>query len=387
MFPLLLACAADPLSGLLLGEEDPSDGAIAGLSEDWLERFQDGDALFEATFREADGLGPLYIRASCASCHQDDGRGPGTVSKMALPDDPEEEALLLPWGHTERPYLTSGATTPLLAPEDPRLLRTVRHAPPTFGRGYLEAVADETLLALQEDQAAGGRVSGRAHLVRCGVDANPGSRFPSCSPEEVRVGRFGLKARIATLDGFAADAFQGDMGITSPLRPTEPPNPDGLTDDRREGIDLDQDSLDRVADYVRLLAIPQRPPVPGEDLFERVGCADCHVPRLPTRADWPVSSIAGQQAELFSDLLLHEMGAAFSDGISDGGADGGEWKTAPLMGLRFLRAYLHDGRAATVEEAILAHGEPDSEALPAVLAFEALDDADRQTLLSFVETR
>lgn len=387
MLLLLLACAADPLGGLRLGEEDPSDGAIAGLSEDWRERFQDGDALFEATFREADGLGPLYIRASCASCHQDDGRGPGTVARMAVPDDPELEALLLPWGHTERPYLAADATTPLLAPEDPRVLRTIRHAPPTFGRGYMEAVADETLLELEAEQAALGRVSGRANRVPCEVVEAQDRGFPACSPGQTRVGRFGLKARLATLDAFAADAFQGDMGVTTPLRPTEPPNPDGLTDDRRLGVDLDQDSLDRVADYVRLLAIPSRPPAPGEELFERVGCADCHVPRLPTRADWPVSPIAGQQAELFSDLLLHELGAAFDDGIADGEAGGSEWRTAPLLGLRFLPAYLHDGRAATVEEAILAHGEPDSEALPAVRAFEALDDTDRQTLLSFVETR
>jgi hypothetical protein len=81
----LSACAGDdPLGGLVIVRDDPSDLAIDGVDADWLARFSAGDALFEAPFREAQGLGPLYIRQSCASCHEDDGRGPGAVQKMVV---------------------------------------------------------------------------------------------------------------------------------------------------------------------------------------------------------------------------------------------------------------------------------------------------------------
>lgn len=390
---LLLTCAcspqavdsADPLAGLTLVEEDPSDGPIASLDDAWMERFLEGDVAFEAIFREPQGLGPAYIRASCGSCHADDARGPGVVIKMSVPETPELEGELLPWGHTERPYVSGGAATPISAPEDARVLVTTRAPPPVFGRGYLEAVSDETILGLEEAQATEGRVSGRANLVGCDFEENPDSLFPTCAPGETVVGRFGLKARVPTLDGFAADAYQGDMSITSPLRPTELDNPDGLTDDLLAGVDIDLETVNRTADYMRLLAIPDREAQDGAELFADVGCADCHVPTLPTRADWPVPQLAGVEAAVFTDLLLHDMGEGFEDGLEDYEAQSSEWRTAPLMGLRFLQSFLHDGRAASVEEAILAHGAEGSEALPAVDAWLALSDDERATLLTYVE--
>jgi CxxC motif-containing protein (DUF1111 family) len=87
---------------------------------------------------------------------------------------------------------------------------------------------------------------------------------------------------------------------------------------------------------------------------------------------------------VYSDLLLHDMGAAFNDGLREHDATGSEWRTAPLMGLRHLRNYLHDGRAGTIEEAIIAHGAPDSEAAVAVDRFQRLQASDRDALLEFV---
>lgn len=386
---LLLACAtpddtADPLAGLTVVSEDPSDSPIAGLDAAWMERFNEGDSAFEALFRDAQGLGPAYIRASCASCHAEDARGPGIVTKVVVPDDPELDAALLPYGHTERPYVAGGATTPLLAPDDARILRSTRAPPAVFGRGYLEAVTDETILALAAEQAAEGEVSGRANLVTCDFEANPDGRFFACEPGSTVVGRFGLKARVPTLDGFAADAYQGDMAITSPMRPFELPNPDGLTDDALPGVDIDLETVNLTADYMRLLAIPDRADVDGAALFEDAGCATCHVPTLPTRPDWPVQSVAGIDAPVFTDLLLHDMGV--SDGLHDQDAGASEWRTAPLIGLRFLKSYLHDGSAQTVEDAILAHAAEGSEANDAVDRFEALSAADRATLLTYVES-
>ncbi len=389
----LTACAgdgadtSDPLAGLTLVTEDPSDSPIDGLSDEWAARFADGDAHFEASFREAQGLGPAYIRASCEACHADDARGPGIVTKMVVPDDAAADAELLPWGHTERPHVAGGASTPLLAPDDARVVVTTRTPPAVFGRGWLEAIDEDAILALAEEQAAEGLVSGAPNLVVCAFDdPNAASHFPGCTPGETVLGRFGLKARIPTLDGFAADAYQGDMAITSPMRSAELPNPDGLADDAAPGVDIELEAVNVTADYMRLLAIPGREAAEGSTLFGEAGCDTCHVPALPTRADWPVPQIAGTDAPVFTDMLLHDMGEGFSDGLTDGLAGPSEWRTAPLVGLRHLRSYLHDGRAATVEDAVVAHGAAGSEALFSAERFAALSDADRATLLAYVES-
>ncbi len=392
MVLLLLACApqsvdsAGPLAGLVVVAEDNSDDPIAGIDADWMARFDLGDAAFEAPFRETQGLGPVFIRASCASCHAGDARGPGVVIKMSVPDDAAAEAELLPYGHTERPYVAGGATTPLVAPDDARLLLTTRSPPAVYGRGYLEAVADQTILDLADAQSAEGLVSGRPNLVTCDFEANPESLFPTCTPGETVVGRFGLRARIPTLDGFAADAYQGDMAITSPMRPNELPNPDGLTDDAFPGVDIDLETVNVTADYMRLLAIPDRDSVDGATLFGDAGCDTCHTPSLPTRPDWPVPQLAGIDAPVYSDLLLHDMGEGYADGLADYDASGGEWRTAPLIGLRFLVNYMHDGRAQSVEAAIEAHGAAGSEAAFSAERYAALSDADRATLLTFLES-
>ena len=121
-------------------------------------------------------------------------------------------------------------------------------------------------------------------------------------------------------------------------------------------------------------------------LFAQAGCDTCHIPTLPTRADWPLAPQAGIDAPVFTDMLLHDMGEGFSDGLVDGDADPSEWRTAPLVGLRHLRYYLHDGRAVTVEDAILAHGAVGSEALFSAERYAALSDADGATLLAYVES-
>ncbi|MDP2307427.1 MAG: di-heme oxidoredictase family protein [Pseudomonadota bacterium] len=391
---LLPACAgpgddtADPLAGLVLVQEDPSDAPFRDLSAEWMERFDLGDVAFEAPFRSSQGLGPAYIRSSCASCHADDARGPGMVTKMVVLDDPEAESELLPWGNTERPYVAGGATTPLVRPDDPRVEISTRAPPAVFGRGYLEAIDEAEVRALASSQAEAGRVSGRVNEVVCNFEANDESLFPTCSTGATVMGRFGLKARVPTLDGFAADAYQGDMSITSPMRPDELANPDGLLDDDRAGVDIDLETVNVTGDYMRLLDIPPREPLEeeGAALFADLGCADCHTPSLRTRADWPVPQLAGIDAPIYSDLLLHDMGEGFSDGLSDGGALPSEWRTSPLIGLRHLRYYLHDGRADSVDAAIVAHGGAGSEALFSADLYAHASPADRETLLRYVES-
>jgi CxxC motif-containing protein (DUF1111 family) len=171
---------------------------------------------------------------------------------------------------------------------------------------------------------------------------------------------------------------------------------------------LPHDAADRVADpeipastvfavvnYLRLLA----PPDPGsmtpareqgEALFGTIGCASCHVPVLQTGPS-RIAGLAHKPVRLYSDLLLHDMGDALADDRPDGGATGREWRTTPLWGLRLIREFLngevfllHDGRARTIEEAILLHG---GEAQRSRDLFNDLGAAERAALVDFVGSR
>lgn len=379
--PALAACARAPEPpALTVVRDDPSDEPIAGATDDDRRVFAAGDRLFERVFRPSQGLGPVFIQASCRGCHGDAGRGPGSVTRMVLVGDDgvravPDDAGLLPFGTTARPQFTAGATRPVLPPSVPagaRLRVSTRVGPAVFGRGWIEAVDDASILAQEAAQRAGvDGVTGRVNRLADG-----------------RIGRLGVKARVADLDAFTADAFHGDMGLTSSRFPAEVPNPDGLVDDLRPGVDLPDETLRLTAGYVRRLAIPPRRPAParGPALFAAVGCAGCHAPALRTRADYPVRAMAGRDAEVYSDLLLHDMGAALADGVAgEGVATEREWRTAPLLGLRFARSFLHDGRARTVAEAVRAHGAPDAESRDSARRFEALTPADRAALLTFVE--
>jgi CxxC motif-containing protein (DUF1111 family) len=346
---------------------------LATLNAGELARFKQGDALFEATVRNSDGLGPLYVRDACSACHENDGRGPGLVTKI-VPSEHGATSLaaLLPFGATERPYTSAGAKLPLLAPSDPSLRVVSRLPPAVFGRGYLEAIADHDIERLAQAAATRtGAVRGRLNRLKDG-----------------RIGRFGVKARLATLQDFAADALNGDMGLTSPLRPEEPAGPEGLVDDDKPGLDFSLEQVELLRDYVRALQIPERHATvaPGRALFESAQCGICHVPSFTTSPSYPLRALAGVEVEVYTDLLLHDMGASLADGVSEDGAGPRELRTAPLIGVRFLSRLLHDGRAKTVEEAILAHGGDDSEARDSVASFRALAPPERTALLAFVET-
>jgi len=373
-----------------------SDVPIDGLGRDDVARFDDGDALFDLPFRPADGLGPLFIRSSCSACHAEGSRGPGLVQKLAIVEadgvTPAADQSALPWGHTVREGMAAGATTPITAPNRPDVKRTIRLGPPVFGRGYIEAVDDAELARLEAEQAArGDAIHGRRnHAVYASLPHNDptsgaasGATSGGLQTGQAVIGRLGLKARIATIDDFTADAFQGDMGLTTPMRPAELANPDGLADDLRPGVDLAQDHIDRIAFYLRRIAIPRRVGLTerGAALFAEVQCAACHVPALRTRADYPIAQLAGIDAPIYSDLLLHDMGAALADGVTEGSATSPAWRTAPLIGLRFAATYLHDGRAATVTDAVLAH---DGEAAASRTTFQALSPDDRRLLIDFV---
>jgi CxxC motif-containing protein (DUF1111 family) len=363
------------------------------VSADWVSEFNRGDALFDLVARQADGLGPLYTRQACSSCHEGALRGPGFVQKFALVlgdgTTPAPEQSTLAYGHTVHPFVIAGASTPIDPPSDPNVRITLRLGPPVLGRGYLEAVLDSEIERVAAEQAAsGGAIHGKVNRVIYASESNSDQRFHQLVKGDTAIGRFGLKARIATLDDFTADALAFDMGLTSPLRPDEFANPDNLTDDAKPGIDTSIDGVNQRANYTRLLAIPPRavPTGNGASLFEQVQCSHCHVPSLRTRPDYPVAQLADTDAPVFTDLLLHDMGDELSDSLSgsDGVAGPSDWRTAPLIGLRYFTTYLHDGRATTIRDAILMHDGRGSEAHDAVQLFQALATDDQETLLAYV---
>jgi CxxC motif-containing protein (DUF1111 family) len=396
-FPVwLLACS--PGAGQVGSPADAGPGEdlmaapLQGASQDQIDRFYAGEERFHVFFIDVGGLGPLYIRKACSACHDNAGRGPGSVEKMVLVGadgiTPLADQSPLAYGHTVRPYVAAGATTPIVPPIDlPSLKLTQRGGPPIFGRGYMEAVADSEIERVEAEQAARtDGISGRINRVTFHSEANPGQTVHTYQPGQGDlIGRFGLKARIATLDDFTADAFQGDMGITSPMRPAELPNPDGLTDDGKPGVDTDFDTLNVVSDFTRLVEIPRRTLDPkGAALFSSVNCDVCHVPSLATRSDYPIALLAGIDAPVYTDFLLHDMGEWLADGLVDESATGQEWRTAPLIGLRFLKTYLHDNSASTLKQAVLMHEAKGSEANESIALFRSLSSADQAALLSFV---
>ena len=321
------------------------------------ELFDEGDLLFETTMRPADGLGPHFIQKACASCHRDDGRGPGIVPKTM-----------------------------------PNKQVTNRLPPAVFGRGYIEAVADREIERMEAlARARTNSIKGRVHRVRYLAEVNSDQRYHQHEPRAAHAtlfGRFGVKARIATLDEFTADALQNDMGLTSPLRPTEVADNADFKEDGKPGLDVTVARVNALADYARLLEIPPRvpPSSEAEALFTQSLCSSCHAPTLQTRQDYPIKALAGIDAPVFTDLLLHDMGRAMSDGMQEGDAGPQDFRTTPLIGLRFYPAFMHDGRARTVAAAIDAHGAADSEARDSVNSFRTLTPAQQAILIRYVES-
>jgi len=341
-----------------------------------MQRFLAGRKVFERVFTPDTGLGPLFNSSSCAECHETPvSGGVGDENEVhatkftppATCDDLEAQGGPVFQQHAT-PLLEAAGISRETPPADAQV--ATRSTPPVFGFGLIDAIPDETILAHEH------RSRGRAH------------RLP-----DGRVGRFGRKARVASLLEFNAGAFLQEQGITNRLNPNEllpngqplPPKTDPAPDP-----ELSDDDLDLTNDFVRFLA-PPPPKEPttrqearairrGEGLFHGVGCATCHTPAMRTGPNPDIAALDRKVVHLYSDLLLHDMGPDLAD-ICLGDARPNEFRTAPLMGLRFREKFLHDGRATTVLGAIQLHG---GQATDARAAFERLSPKDQEALLTFL---
>ena len=425
----------------------------ANLTFEEEETFKLGNALFRklwvsspSSTQASDGLGPLFNARACQTCHLKDGRGhppegnsdatsmffrlarPATTAEeqaqldalalMSLPDptyggqlqdlavpglaaegrmaiDYTEEQITLAGGETvslRRPrYSVSDLAYGAL---DPATTLSPRVTQPMIGLGLIQAIHEADILALADpDDKDSDGISGKAAVTRDPVSGDP------------VLGRFGWKAQNATVRHQSAEAFAGDIGISTP----EVNRSHGdCTDSQAACLALpvgvqprlgDTEAPDPVLDLVTFysenLAVPARrkasfaETLGGKKLFYEAGCTGCHTPKFVTRRDAGNKAHAFQLIWPYSDFLLHDMGEGLADGQPVGLATGSEWRTPPLWGIGLTQTvsghtfFLHDGRARNLTEAILWHG---GEAAAARDRFAAMAKSDRDALLAFLES-
>ena len=256
---------------------------------------------------------------------------------------------------------------------------SARLAPPLVGMGLLEAITESSVMALSDpDDADNDGISGRPQII---IDPETG---------QSRLGRFGYKGSNARVAHQLAGALNGDIGITTSVFPVLD---DGTTG---TGSGISDADLDLMTRYTSLLGVQARrnlndaQALQGETLFASAGCAKCHTPQFTTSSTHPMAELREQTISPYTDLLLHDMGPGLADNMGEGIAAGSEWRTAPLWNLGHTagvnedgEAYLHDGRAETLEEAILWHG---GEADESRNAFCDMSAADRAAIIAFLES-
>jgi CxxC motif-containing protein (DUF1111 family) len=424
-------------------------------------RFKIGNGVFKKVWvsspsstKASDGLGPLYNARSCQGCHIKDGRGhppdparpeasavsfllrlsipadavavqstgsdgPGRDHAAPFPTLPEpvygwQLQDLAVQGHDaegvvrvvyeEIPVKLRGGETVMLrrplysvadaayGPLHQEVMISPRVAPPMIGLGLLEAIREEDILRLADpDDADGDGISGRANWA---VDPGTGQK---------RLGRFGWKATAPTIRAQTAEAFAGDLGISSPLirRPAGDCTPaqrfclNAPHGESAAGFEIDGPLFDLVVFYSQNLAVPPRRGAAdarilrGKRIFNAIGCASCHQPSFTTGEAPGQPHLSGQLIWPYTDMLLHDMGEGLADNRPDGEASGREWRTPPLWGVGLTQAvnghtlFLHDGRARSVAEAILWHG---GEGQAARDAFAQLTPDERASLIAFVNS-
>ena len=396
-----------------------------------LKNHEIGDALFDATFITAPapknaGLGPLYNAVSCASCHNNDGRGSApedgghSVSlflKVSSPGVNEHGGPLdLPgYGVQIQPKATFGKQgeaevnvhytyetgtfddgtsyelrRPTFSIDNPYIplpgnyLFSPRFSRPVFGMGLLEAIADATLLMNEDvDDLNNDGISGKANYVW------------NIHEQKMSIGRLGWKAGVPTVLQQVAAAFNQDIGLTNFIFPYENSLNQSQYDAQNNGVELSDSLLFASAMYIRTLAVPGRRNVQdvdvirGKQLFSDALCVKCHVPKQKTKVNMAFPALSNQTIYPYTDLLLHDMGPNLADNRPEYLAEEFEWRTPPLWGIGLSQAvnnhsnFLHDGRARNISEAILWHG---GEALQSKIRYKKMSTSDRKALLKFLNS-
>ena len=363
------------------------DGPIEGLSTSEQARFLAGDIAFnDEVFSVENGLGPLFVATSCGSCHPGDGKGhPFTTLTrfgQSLPNT-------LPDLSIGGPQLQNRAI-PGFEPETiPNGVPSMDFIPPAVtGLGFLAALSDAQILANADpNDANGDGISGVPNYV-----TPPPYFIPRPDHQPVGgqyIGRFGKKAATIDLLQQTVTAYNQDMGVTSTFEPI----------DTHSGLSIDPEVTDQTVRDVVFYLQTLKAPIPrneddpsviaGKALFTTIECSACHIPAFTTPTN-ELSVLSNKTFYPYTDLLLHDMGPDLDDGATEGSAETFEWRTPPLWGLGlspdsqggefFL---MHDGRAKSIEEAILQHG---GEAQNSRDQFVALTQNEKDDLIAFLKS-
>jgi CxxC motif-containing protein (DUF1111 family) len=414
---------------------------IAGLSRAELALFNAGSDEFAEVETVPDGLGPTMNLDSCAGCHMQPsvgGSSPAVNPQFAFANaygarntipafirsgGPVLEARFVrnpdgtPDGGVHDLFTISGRhDAPNCAMAQPDFAGAAgrgnvifRIPTPVFGGGLIESIPDDTILDnrnanVQQKTALG--IRGRPNIVLTG---NTVSGQPNANGNDGTLARFGWKAQNKSLLLFAGEAYNVEMGITNELFQTERSEypscqfamtPNDVTNAKATTPIDALSGIEKFALFMRFLA----PPTPsantpggadsitaGRNLFTRVGCSLCHTPAMKT-GNSSVAALRNQWVNLYSDLLVHDMGPELADGVSQGQAGPSEFRTAPLWGLGQRIFFLHDGRTSDLEAAIAAHqsgsarNRDASEANAVVDAFNTLPETSKQNLLNFLRS-
>ena len=422
----------------------PGPTPIDGLTPNELSFFYDGLAQFIKVHNIADGLGPRFNLDSCGGCHSQPtigGSSPAinpqlnviNVLNNDLPsflkaDGPVIEARFVknadgtPDGGVHELFVISGLvdatgdasnciiTQPNFAAELSNNNVVFRIPTPTLGLGFVEMITDEALYANIATNPALKRTLNITP--RLNTTGNDGT-----------VTRFGWKSQNKSLLQFSGEAYNVEMGVSNDQFQNEREN---NTDCQFKTVPNDFQNMDalsapnaidaafaattssqKLANFSRFLSAPVAVDsytdstgllvdsdsiARGKDQFTAVGCNECHTPNLNTSPNASVVALAGKQIKPYSDFALHNMGSGLADGIRQGGAQGDEFRTAPLWGIGQRHFFLHDGRSKDLTTAISAHKSgtssngkyPASEANFVIDKYNALSDSQKLDLLKFL---
>ncbi len=374
--------------------EDVLAEPIPDLTASQLKDHLIGDEEFGRIFATEDGLGPIFVSNACESCHIGDGKGHPltTLTRFGRYTNNVWDPMIDQGGPQLQHRAIAGyppETIPAQATGVTNLM-----PPAVTGLGYLEAVPDETLLALADPSDSNND----------GISGVPNWHTPPDYFEAKEhhipnngkyIGRFGKKAGAIDLLNQIVNAYLEDMGITSDFNMNENFNRQAgsLTGDDVEDPEVSASIVRNVVFYVRTLKIPPRrdendPTVQaGEQVFKQINCVGCHVATLVTTTS-DIAALSEVAVHPYTDLLMHDMGPELDDGYTEGTALTFEWRTAPLWGLGLAADsqgsspfYLHDGRARTLDQAIQLHG---GEASNSRSAYNTLSETEKQELFAFL---
>ena len=373
---------------------DPQGPTFETLDEDTvvaLRSFNDNRFIFEEVERVVDGLGPTFNAQSCRECHQNIVTGGASqvaehrTGRMDLLQFVESVG-----GSLIQSRSTHADIFERVPFEDS--ISTLRISTNTLGAGFIEAIPNDTLIAIRNAQPAS--IRGTALEVAV-LEAN----------NAPRIGRFGWKSQHASLESFAADAYLNEMGITTPLLPEENTSLGrfvgfGTRFDPVRDPEDDGEDVRAFANFMRSTKAPPRGPIDaqvraGEALFAQVGCAACHVATLRTAA--PGTRINGGALRVrdavgnkiihpYSDFLLHDIGTGDGVPVLPGAEFAGtaaQIRTAPLWGLRTRNRLMHDGLSFTRQEAIARHA---GQAATVRSAYDALSASQKDQVLAFLDS-